>query len=251
MKLRWLCPAVLCLFLSVFAGAQNKTGSDGNPVATDITDEPHHSLVLENEYVRVFEVNVPPMKQTLWYQHRYDFIEVALSNSTVATGKLSQDSLSLQGDLYPGQVRFRHGPSTYKMANKDSVGSYRNITLEVKKNSNQPRSAYVSAQYLADYDTVPLAAEPSKSFSQSLDRDTVRITDVQVLPGEEWKSHLGPLPYIVVAVSDVELANPSNSDDALEFKAPSGAVQWAPKSFLGTLKNMSDKPARFVVVELK
>jgi hypothetical protein len=63
------------------ASAQNKTGADGNPVAVDVTAEPHHDLVLENEYVRVFEVNVPPMKQTLWYQHRYDFIEVALSDS--------------------------------------------------------------------------------------------------------------------------------------------------------------------------
>jgi hypothetical protein len=214
------------------ASAQNKTGADGNPVAVDVKAEPHHDLVLENEYVRVFEVNVPPMKQTLWYQHRYDFIEVALSDSTIATGKLAQDSLSVQSELYPGQVRFRHGPSTYKMANKDSVGSYRNITLEVKKNSSQPQSTYLSAQYLADYDTVPVATEPGKSFSQTLDRDTVRITDVQVLPGEEWRSHLGQLPYIVIAVSDLDLANPSKADDALEFKAPSGGVQWTPKSFL-------------------
>jgi len=191
------------------------------------------------------------MKQTLLYRHPFDFVEVSLSNSTVATGKLAGDSLNVNNELYPGHVRFRHGPTTFKIANKETVSSYRSITVEVKKNSDQPRSSYLSAQYFADYDTVPIAVESSKSFAQTLDRDTVRVTDVQVLPKEEWKSHLGGYPYLVVAVSDVDLIDPSNADDALEFKAPSGGVQWTPKSFMGTLKNLSDKPARFVVVELK
>jgi hypothetical protein len=246
--LMWIASSVLCFSI---AAAQNRTGPDGNPVPVDVTDEPHHALILDNEFVRVFGVTVSGMQQTLWYQHPHDFIEVALSNSTVATGKLAGDSLNVNNELYPGYVRFRHGPTTFKIANKDSISSYRSITVEVKKSSDQPRSSYLNAQYFADYDTVPIAVESSKSFAQTLDRDTVRITDVQVLPKEEWKSHLSKLPYLVVAVSDVDLIDTSNGDDALEFKAPSGGVQWGPRSFTGTLKNVDDKPARFVIVEVK
>ena len=64
-------------------------------------------------------------------------------------------------------------------------------------------------------------------------------------------SALGAIEKVSGVYRDVDLVETSNADDALEFKAPSGGVQWTPKSFMGTLKNVSDKPARFVVVEIK
>ena len=253
---------ILLFLISAIAAAtltaQNKTGADGNPIPIDAADEPHHSVVLENEDVRVLNFDLGAQKTTPLFVHRDDVVEVTLTDADL---QVSHDAIAYgTPQLYGsgvtpslrGVARFRYGRRPLIARNPETVTSYRAVEVEVKNASRQSYNcnAY-DANCVGDYSVVPLALERDKSFSQTLDRDTVRITDVQVLPKEEWKSHLGSLPYLVVAVSDVDLIDTSNADDAVEFKAPSGGVQWAPKSFVGTLKNMSDKPARFVIIELK
>lgn len=247
---------LVCILLSAVS-AQNKIGPDGNPIPLDAADEPHHSILLENEYVRVLNFDVGPQKTTPLFFHRDDVVDVTLSDADL---QVSQDAGAYGNpQLYGsgvtpslrGVARFRYGRHPQIARNPETVTAYRSVEVEIK---NSRSSFYCYPQDVScqtDNRAVPLALERDKSFAQTLDRDTVRVTDVQVLPKEEWKSHLGKLPYLVIAVSDVDLVEASKADDALEFKAPSGGVQWTPKSFLGTLKNVDDKPARFVIVELK
>jgi hypothetical protein len=255
---------VLACMLATVGRAQNKTGPDGNPIPIDATDESHHSVVFENEDVRVLSFDLGPQKTTPLFVHSNDWVEVTLSDADL---QVSQDAGAYGNpQLYGsgvtpslrGVAKFRYGQRPQIARNPETMTSYRAVEVEIKTPSRSSFYCYpqnVNCQ--TDAKAVPLALERDKSFAQTLDRDTVRITDVQVLPKEEWKSHMGGLglqkanPYVVVAVSDVDLIDTSQADDALEFKAPSGGVQWAPKSFLGTLKNVGDKPARFVIVELK
>jgi hypothetical protein len=53
------------------------------PVAVPIANEPHHHLVLENSYVRVFHVSVPPHDATLLHQHDVPYIYVSLGPADV------------------------------------------------------------------------------------------------------------------------------------------------------------------------
>ena len=50
----------------------------------EITAEPHHHLALENQYVRVFKVDVPPHESTLMHRHRHDYVFVTLGASEVS-----------------------------------------------------------------------------------------------------------------------------------------------------------------------
>jgi hypothetical protein len=47
------------------------------PPEVEITAEPGHQFALENEYVRVFKVEVAPHSATS-YRHRHDYIYVTL-----------------------------------------------------------------------------------------------------------------------------------------------------------------------------
>jgi len=249
---------ILCAVLTVLAFSQNKTGPDGNPIPLDAADEQHHSIVLENESIRVLNFDLGPQKTTPLFVHRNDVVDVTLSDADL---QVSQDAGAYGNpQLYGsgvtpslrGVAHFRYGRHPQVARNPETVTTYRSVEVEIKNPSRQTYNCNVyDANCLADNNAVPLALERDKSFAQTLDRDTVRVTDVQILPKEEWKSHLGKLPYLVIAVSDVDLVNSPNADDALEFKAPSGGVQWGPRSFTGTLKNVDDKPARFVIVEVK
>jgi len=254
----------ICAIVALTLAAQNKTGADGNPIPIDAANERHHSVVLENEEVRVLNFDLGAQKTTPLFVHPTDVVEVRLSDADL---QVSQDAGAYGNpQLYGsgvtpslrGTAIFHYGGHPQIARNPETVTSYRAVEVEIKSPSRSSYYCYPQdANCQTDAKAVPLALERDKSFAQTLDRDTVRVTDVQVLPKEEWKSHLGGLglqkgyPYLVIAVSDVDLIDTSNADDALEFKAPSGGVQWAPKSFVGTLKNMSDKPARFVIIEVK
>src|SRR6266478_6558474 len=227
-------------FCSVaLASAQNKIGSDGNPIPLDAADEPHHAVVLENEDVRVLSFDLAPQKTTPLFVHRDDIVEVTLSEADLQVSRdtAAYDNPQLYGSgVTPslrGVAHFRYGRHPQVARNPETVTSYRSVEVEIKAPSRSSYYCYPQdATCQTDNKAVPLALERDKNFAQTLDRDTVRITDVQVLPKEEWKSHLGKLPYLVIAVSDVDLIDTSNADDAVEFKAPSGGVQWAPKSFM-------------------
>src|SRR5579872_4125465 len=49
----------------------------------EITAEPSHHLALQNQYVRVFKVEVAPHQATLMHRHRHDYIFVTLGQSLV------------------------------------------------------------------------------------------------------------------------------------------------------------------------
>jgi hypothetical protein len=232
--------------------AQNKVGPDGNPIPIEPQDEPHHSMLFENEYVRVWDFQLGPQKATPSMVYRNDNVEVAISGGEMELTAAPHQAFVGVREVEAGYAKFWYGRRPFQRRNEETVRTYRSVMVEIKKPSRQTYNCNpYDGNCIADWDGIPPPLERDKTFAQTLDRDTVRMTDVQVLPKEEWKSHLGSYPYLVVAVSDVDLIDTSNRDDALEFKAPSGGVQWAPKSFLGTLKNMSEKTGRFVIIEVK
>src|SRR5260370_17602622 len=53
------------------------------PRAAPIPKEPHHHLVLENDYVRVFRVSVPAHGATLLHQHDVPYLYISLGPADV------------------------------------------------------------------------------------------------------------------------------------------------------------------------
>src|ERR1700722_8444287 len=48
------------------------------PGPVPISEEPHHRLVLQNDFTRVYNVMVPPLDTTLLHQHDVPYIYVTL-----------------------------------------------------------------------------------------------------------------------------------------------------------------------------
>src|SRR5947209_19566973 len=51
----------------------------------EITAEPHHRLLLENDNVRVFAVTIPPREATELARHEHNFLVVTLQESEIAS----------------------------------------------------------------------------------------------------------------------------------------------------------------------
>ena len=101
--------------------------------SVEITSEPSHHLVLQNEYVRVFDVTVAPHASTLVHRHNSDYLFVTLGESDVVSARVGEKPVELQ--LKDGEVRFTPGNFAHAAINK-SDRPFHNITIELLKPSS-------------------------------------------------------------------------------------------------------------------
>jgi hypothetical protein len=55
-----------------------------SPKPADYLDEPLHTWLFENQYVRVYDVRIPPGAMTAFHRHAYDAVSVRVSGGLVA-----------------------------------------------------------------------------------------------------------------------------------------------------------------------
>ena len=100
------------------------------PEVVPIDNEPMHKLVFENEYVRVFSVEVPPHSETKIHQHDRDYTFVVLGDSDVESVRVNEQPVHLQ--LKDGESRWTKGGFAHRAKNL-SDKPFRNITIELKQ----------------------------------------------------------------------------------------------------------------------
>jgi len=96
----------------------------------NVPGEPHHHLKIENEFVRVYYVEVPPHENTQLHQHDHDYIYVSLGPSDVVNAPLNKPEVHLQ--LKDGETHFTRGGFAHVARNQANT-PFRNITIELLK----------------------------------------------------------------------------------------------------------------------
>src|SRR5438128_11506303 len=77
----------------------------------EITAEPSHHLALDNNYVRVFKVEVAPHAATLMHRQRHDYVFVTLGASEVSNEVEGNAQLTLK--LQHGETHVTPGGSAH------------------------------------------------------------------------------------------------------------------------------------------
>jgi hypothetical protein len=149
--------------------------------------------------------------------------------------------------FHRGEVRFVHGPIVHRLRNPEGLGTHRNITVEMLKGSEQPYNYPSTPQSRQDYDVVPPPVDSHVSYQAVLDRDTLRASSVQILPGESMVVAKGFGPLLVVALEDLEL----EPEGGQMVKHNRDDVLWDPEPFRRKLTNISSRPARFIMLEFR
>jgi len=98
------------------------------PIAVPIPKEPHHHLVLENEYVRVFRVSLPAHDATLLHQHDVPYLYVSLGPADVINAVQGRPEARIV--MADGQVGYSPGHFAH-IARTDAGGTFDNVTVEL------------------------------------------------------------------------------------------------------------------------
>ena len=210
----------------------------------DIGHEPHHHLVLQNEFVKVYEVNLPARDRFPRYRNDADELTVVLGNATTVTASPGQaDVLEFQKD---GQLHF----SSSAVQEVRNIGQtpFRSVSIDFRHPQTGARN--LCARALAGRPLQCPTAEPSKlkfEDQPQLETDQLRVTTLRVAPRGSAPIGNRKRDELIVAVDEMAVVN-ARSVKNLQ----SGDSIWlGRKEKPRNLKNIGDKEARAVILEFK
>lgn len=93
----------------------------------DIADEPHHHLVIANEYVRAFAVEIPPRTRTLCHRHPHDYLLYVTSGAEIVSAALDEQPKPLS--YADGECELSKAGLVHVVDNL-GAGAFRNIVVE-------------------------------------------------------------------------------------------------------------------------
>jgi quercetin dioxygenase-like cupin family protein len=223
----------IVLLTTVFALAQ--------PAAVDITAEPHHHVVLQNQYVRVFKVELAPRDQIQMHRHDHDYVFVTVGDSEIENDVAGKPPATLK--LQDGDTRFLPGGFSHSVKNLAST-PFRNVTVEFLQDEKARKTPSAKWEEERGVDILEGGTQDILFV-----KDGVRVTDVQLQPGASIPKHRHAGPHLVVSLSDYELRSDVVGKSSKTMQQKTGDVSWVPGGYTHTLTNSGKQSARFITLE--
>jgi quercetin dioxygenase-like cupin family protein len=207
----------------------------------EITAEHHHHIVLQNQYVRVFSVEVAPHSATLMHRHRHDYMFVTLGASDLENDVAGTPPVSLK--LQNGETRFAPGNFAHIAKNLADT-PFRNITIEFLQDEKAHQTPPPKWDEERGVDVLQGGTRDILFV-----KDGARVSEMILQPGGVQPQHRHAGPHLVVAVSDLHLRSGAPGQKATSAELKSGEVRWVPAGLSHSITNVGQQPARWVTVE--
>ena len=198
-----------------------------------VRNEPRHHMKFENEYVRVFDVVVPPGDATLYHVHSNDYVFVSIGEATLKAQVLDGQPADLI--VKDGETRFTKGPITHRVTNVVKT-PFRNITIEILKS---PGAVGASTP------------DNSPGHSIVLENEKVRVERLILEPGQSTNIHTHNLSALSVFLtkSKVRIESPGSKPQILDYKP--GDFRWRQAPVTHSIKNIGTTRFEAVGVDWK
>lgn len=230
---------ILCLALLLLAFAANAQA----PAAVPIPKEPHHHLVLENDYVRVFRVSVPGHDATLLHQHDVPYLYVSLGPADVINAVAGKPEAHLT--MADGQVGYSPGHFAH-IARTDAGSSFDNVTIELLQPQGEPRNICAQvASGAAEGDCPKSFARPAIGVPRRLfETGATTVGLVKLDPTIESAGVTPQLGTLIVFLGEAEIR--SHIRNVLTEKVAKGDVIWVLAGSSETVWNSSRKDLSYL-----
>jgi hypothetical protein len=217
--------------------------------AVPISQEHHHHLIIENSYLKAYEVEVPAHESTLLHQHDFDYVYVVLGGAQVTNTVV--DKLEVRMYLPDTTVNFSKGPFAHVAGNVGDT-PFRNITISLLHHQGEVKTYYPSV----DAALSPLAGQTTNQTDKSagltkvmmLETDEVRVFAALLEPAGNWSSSETHARFVVLLDRMKDTTGPREKN-APTF--PAGLLKWIPEGQSWAFNNDTQYEKRFVMLEFK
>jgi hypothetical protein len=206
----------------------------------ELSAEPHHHLTLENKYVRVYNVEVPPRNDTLMHWHRHDYFAINLGTAEVTNAVKDKPPVTIK--LQDGQITFA-AASFAHIAGNQTDQPFRNLTIEILDDESLRHS---TAKWDEDR---ALETFPGGTQQILFVKDGIRASEFELQPGATVPKYHHTGPHLQVAVSDLDIRSDVEGMGPMPGHFKSGDSKWLPANYSHTITNTGTKPAKFVTLE--
>ena len=203
-----------------------------------VEKESHHSVVLENAYVRVIDMILQPGEETLDHRHSRDTLQVMVGPSPMRIEVPEKPPVTVParkpGDV--GYVPFSKSPVTHRIKN---LGTSTLHILEVELLSPSPAPPQTPFQ------------PEGPTYKQILDNDRVRVFRRMLAPGETSGSHTHHRPYLGVNVAGGDFLFEIPGQPARNAQVKPATISWSPNPITHSITNTGKNGSITLDIELK
>jgi quercetin dioxygenase-like cupin family protein len=222
-------------------------GHRAPPPQVEITAEPGHHLALENEYVRVFKVEVGPNASTLLHRHGYDYIYVTLGVSEVENDVAGKPPIKLT--LQDGETHFVPGGFAH-VAKNLSDQPFRNVTIELMQDEKARQSPPPQWGVNGEEER-GLQVLNGGTGDILFVKDGVRVSQFDLQPGGVLPKHHHAGPHLLVAVTDLDLRSDIEGNAPAQIQLKAGDIAWTKGDSTHALTNIGKQNAKLITVEFQ
>jgi quercetin dioxygenase-like cupin family protein len=212
----------------------------GQAKPLELTSEPGHHLVLQNQYTRVFRVEVLPHASTQLHLHKHNYIYVTLGPAEIENQVQGKPPVKMK--LTDGETELSPGPFAHLIRNIGDT-PFRNITIEILRPPSpaehgkpRQRGLSIDSGLLIDtlYDTAQVQVQEFKLNPRA-------HVDI---PQDKW-------PHLLVAITDLQLRDQRPNGRGKDLNQKAGDVAWSQGGYPHSFTNLGLKPAHWIDVEFK
>jgi quercetin dioxygenase-like cupin family protein len=196
-----------------------------------VEDEPHHHVVLKNEFVLVMHVTLAPGESTLFHTHSHDRVAVDLTDTRISQQKLGEAEGAPQ-PTRPGLVMAAelNGPYTHRVHNV-GPGVFEVVDVELLQRPKETGSKAVAAVE---------AENPS-----------ARVYKWMLAPGATSAMHTHERPYLIIAATPLMLKMTDPEGKSFTHEVKAGDIYWIDAKVTHSLANEGTTAGEIVEIELK
>src|SRR5258708_7113998 len=208
-------------------------------------EEHHHHLSLQNEYVKVFRVEVAPGDSILMHRHDQDTVAIAVGDQVVTVG--FPDKPDVHQKNPDGQLRLQK--TGYVHSTHVEPGTeYHTVAVELLQPQSNPHNvctAVIAGQPL-NCPEKPAAPSSAKFIEQpQFESDQTRVHLIRVLPGQSMT--IGDLkPFQLIVALDPATLSPADAKAQAQVLHPGEFVWFVNDEPSRVLANNAKSEARFV-----
>ena len=233
--------AATCLLpLPIFAQAPEVTRG-----VITMDQEPHHHLALQNDFVKVFKVEVSPGDAIVLHRHDQDTIAIAVGDQEVTIGIPGKPDVHQKNA--DAQVRLQRGGYVHS-TRVDGKTPYHTVAVELLHPQTNFHNLCVEVLPSQPLDCPEVSSGPSAPFNSQplLESKETRARLVRVLPHQSMNLVGFPASQLIVALdaASISVGPSKESVEALQL----GDFVWIDGGHRRVYQNQTEKETRFIQI---
>jgi hypothetical protein len=205
------------------------------------SQEQHHHLVLENPYVKVFEVEVSPHDTTLMHYHLYDYLYIVFGDADLTDTVAGKAEIKAKvPDLTVG-----FSPAHAHVAANNGCTAFRNITIELLRPHGKLKKFYPTIN-----DALSAGTSDEKGIRQVslLETHEMRVIAIGIAAESSWSPAYDGRDRLVIIIDKIHDTSGAKEKNS---PFPVGMLDWVPAGKSWRVANNSGKEMKLMVLEFK